>query len=121
MKLSVRSKRQVFALACLAVLVLSVLPGEAIPGPLHFWDKAQHALGFAVLAGLALWARLSVQAWPWALGLLCFGAAIEGIQSLLPWRFGDVWDGLADAVGVFAVLGVARFWRALRAKRPTAV
>ena len=121
MKLSVRFKRQVFALACLVVLVLSVLPGEAIPGPLHFWDKAQHALGFVVLAGLAQWARLSAQAWPWVLGLLCFGAAIEGIQSLLPWRFGDVWDGLADAVGVFAVVGVTGVWRVFRAKRPKAV
>lgn len=120
MRLGEGFKRRVFALACLAVVVLSLLPGEAIPGPLQFWDKAQHALGFAGLAALALWARVSVRPWPWVLGLLLLGAAIEVVQAQLPWRFGDVWDAMADAVGVFAALACSAAWRRLSAGRPTA-
>ena len=39
-----------FWAAVLGVAVLSVVPGETVPQALHFWDKAQHALAFAVLA-----------------------------------------------------------------------
>lgn len=108
-------KRGVFAAACVAVVVLSLVPGEAIPKPFQFWDKAQHALGFAGLAVLAAWARVSAQAWRWGLGLLVLGAAIEVAQSFVPWRFGDVADWLADAVGVGLVVLVLR----LRPRRPT--
>jgi VanZ family protein len=82
-----------------AVGVLSVLPAEVIPKAFHFWDKAQHALGFAVLALIGLLAygehRRRV-----VLALLGYGALIELVQGLVPWRYGDVGDFAADAVGV---------------------
>lgn len=103
-----------FALACVALVVLSVLPGEQIPQSLRFWDKAQHALGFAAVSVLAVWAQLRLQRWVPA--LLALGAAIEVLQGFLPWRFGDLNDWLADALGVVLVAWLAR---ALTRGRPT--
>jgi VanZ family protein len=66
---------------------------------LSFWDKAQHALGFAGLAFLGLYAypgrvvRL-------ILGLLMLGAAIELAQAISGWRQGDWVDWVADDVGI---------------------
>ncbi|CAI09514.1 VanZ family protein [Aromatoleum aromaticum] len=89
-----------FAAACLAVAVLSLLPGTALP-PVAFnvWDKAQHAGAFAALAVLGLWA---FPRWPVAVvgALLVYGVFIELAQDATGWRYGDWHDWLADAVGV---------------------
>ena len=114
-RLGARGPRWAFALACVAMVTLSLLPGESIPQALHFWDKAQHALGFVGLAGLAAWGRVGSRI-HWVVGLLLLGAAIEAVQALLPWRFGDWQDGLANAIGVACVLGMDV---ALSARRPT--
>ncbi|QTQ33541.1 Uncharacterized protein pbN1_35550 [Aromatoleum bremense] len=89
-----------FAAACLAVAVLSLLPGAALP-PVAFnvWDKAQHAGAFAALAVLGLWA---FPRQPVAVvgALLVYGVFIELAQGATGWRYGDWHDWLADAVGV---------------------
>ena len=41
--------RGLFWGAVLAVTILALLPGEYLPGVFDWWDKAQHALAFAVL------------------------------------------------------------------------
>ena len=94
--------RRLFWVACAAVSVLSLLPGEFLP-PVAFnwWDKAQHALAFLMLGGLGLvaypkTARLVL------MGLLFYGAVIELAQAATGWRYGDVQDWFADAVGVAA-------------------
>lgn len=109
--------RVAFGLACLAVAVLSLLPVEQLPpGVFDWWDKAQHASGFLVLAVLGL------LGYPGMLGrvvlcLLGFGAAIEFAQAATGWRYGDWQDWLADAVGVAVVYAV---WTVVRAARPDA-
>jgi VanZ family protein len=91
----------------LITLWLSLVPVEQVPSAFHFWDKAQHALGFAGLAWLGLMAypkhihRL-------LLGLMLLGAFIEVAQWLTGWRQGDWQDWVADCVGL--VMGSA-FWR----------
>ena len=83
-----------------AVVVLSLTPVAHLPPQVFdVWDKAQHAFGFAVLAVLGL---LAYPAHTRAVlvGLLVLGAAIEWAQSATGWRYGDVLDWLADAVGV---------------------
>ena len=81
------------------------------------WDKANHALAFAVLAVTA-----ELAFWPWtrrrwftALGLLAFGGFIELVQTQIPERTGEWPDLLADGSGialglllVAAVQGLAR-------------
>jgi VanZ family protein len=83
----------------LITLWLSLVPAEQVPSAFHFWDKAQHALGFAGLAFLGLMAypgRVRVL----MLGLALFGAGIEVAQWLTGWRHGDWQDWIADCVGL---------------------
>ncbi len=92
--------RAVFWLTVLAVLTLSLMPSSWLAQQVfNWWDKAQHALGFMTLALLGWWAYPGATARVW-LGLLFFGAAIEVLQHLSGWRFGDPLDWLADALGV---------------------
>jgi len=89
--------------ASASVLVLSLLPVEQLPPQvLDWWDKAQHAFGFAVLTVLG-WLAYPQRLRALLPGLLVFGAFIEVAQHATGWRYGDVLDWLADAVGV--VLG----------------
>lgn len=100
--------------ACLAVTILSLLPVEQLPsGVFDWWDKAQHALGFGVLAALGLLAYSPLSGRV-VLGLLAFGAAIEFSQLAAGWRDGDWQDWLADAIGVFVVFGVWKMTRPFR-------
>jgi VanZ family protein len=102
-----------FWAAVLAVAVLSVIPGETVPPVFRFWDKAQHALAFAVLAvgGLLAYGR-NWRALLLALG--AYGALIELVQTQLPWRFGDVADFAADVVGLAVGIVVFRVLVAVR-------
>ncbi len=83
----------------LVTLWLSLIPADQVPSQLNFWDKGQHALGFAGLAFLGLMAypgrspRLM-------LGLMLFGVGIEIAQWSTGWRQGDWPDWVADCVGL---------------------
>lgn len=83
----------------LATLWLSLMPVEHIPSTFNFWDKAQHALGFAGLAYLGL-AGYPRQVRRVVLGLVVFGMAIEVLQHLSGWRHGDLLDWVADCAGL---------------------
>lgn len=95
-----------WALVVLTV-VMSLMPVEHLPREARFWDKAQHALGFAALAflGLQVGASRPLRAL-WALAVL--GLCIEGAQAFTGWRQGDWLDWLADLVGL--ALGAATLW-----------
>lgn len=98
----------------LIILVVTLMPAPAVPSSgfldkYHF-DKVVHAVLFGVLLILVLRARGGVQGdvgtrwamvrWP-ALLVICFGALTEVLQELLPFgRYGDLWDLLADSLGV---------------------
>ena len=99
-----------FWLLVLVTLWLSLVPADQVPSAFHFWDKAQHAFGFAGLAFLGL------MAYPGRIRLLMFGlallgAGIECAQWMTGWRFGDWQDWVADCVGL-AIGAVA--WRLMR-------
>ena len=94
------------AWALLALVVwLSLTPSPPQP-PVLVWDKAQHALAYAVLAGWFM------QAWErranvlLAIVLLGVGIALEYIQGLTGYRDFDYGDMLADGVGVSVALAV---------------
>lgn len=102
-----------FWVLVLATLWLSLMPAERIPSTFRFWDKAQHALGFAALAysglmGYARQARLVV------LGLVVFGIAIEVTQHLSGWRHGDWLDWVADCAGLLTGYAAWRVANLLR-------
>ena len=109
-----RMGRVMFWVLVTLTVVMSLLPNEQVPGLLVFWDKAQHALGFAMLAMVGLGAY-SAATRRVLLGLLLLGVGIECAQALTGWRQGDWMDWLADAIGVAigwaAMMVVARIRR----------
>jgi hypothetical protein len=110
---SLATRRMAFWALLLVIVVLSLLPGDRLPSVFAWWDKAQHALGFAVLTGLGLFAYTRAR-WRLPVGLLLLGGAIELAQGASGWRHGDWLDLLADAVGI---LGALILWRLLTAWR----
>ncbi len=117
MPLRVAGLARVAFWACLlGVVVLSLTPVQQLPPQvLNLWDKAQHAGGFAVLTLLGLWAypqrAVTLLAAMLLAAMLALGAGIEVAQSATGWRYGDVLDWVADAVGVAAAYTV---WRLLQ-------
>ena len=86
--------------------VAALTPSEFAPN-VTANDKFDHLLGFAALSAtglLALTPGLGSAVLAGA-GMLAYGALIELLQTVVPGRFGDLQDLLADAVGV--TLGLA--------------
>ncbi len=96
--------RLAFKLAILVVLALTLLPLPEVPGALGN-DKIQHGAAFFGLAMLGSFG------WPGqapaiSLGLLFFGALIEGVQGLdVIGRDRSLFDLAANATGI--LIGVA--------------
>ena len=104
-------RRVVFYTVWLSATVLMLVPANEVSKAFEFWDKAQHAMAFFVLTGLAMgagWMRARIDRV--AVAMLVYGAAIECVQAVLPWRSGDVLDWLADAVGVIGLVIVVRYF-----------
>ena len=95
-------------------LALSPAPPKAVDTG---WDKFNHALAFASLAFVSVWALWSQpRQWGWlVLALLAFGGAIEIGQSYLPPRTADWFDLLADGVGI--LVGLLPAWPITRQQR----
>lgn len=89
--------RWAFALCLLVGLVLALSPPQAVPPT--GWDKANHAIAFAVLAVLGF-AAYPARAAGVLAGLLAYGALIELLQGLTAYRSAEALDLLADGVGL---------------------
>lgn len=102
-----------------AVLTLSLMPpGPQLPST--GWDKANHALGFALLGWLGLQA-FTTRPVAVLLGLLAYGGLIELLQSLSAYRmaeWADLWaDALGLLIGALAYFVGAWSWRQWRLRR----
>ena len=95
---------------CFVVInALALSPAPYLP-PLeifNWWDKAQHAIAFAVLAVLAVLAYPLGSKLRIAFLLIVQGVMIEVLQYFGGYRYGDWQDALADGVGVLLGLGLA--------------
>ena len=99
-----------FVSALVAITVLALLPIEMLTAPVfNWWDKAQHALAFAVLGALGFAAYAS-RPGRVVLGLVLYGIAIELAQLAVGWRFGEWEDVLADTFGVMAAWAFKPLW-----------
>lgn len=103
------------------VTVLAVVPAPPRQMDLG-WDKLNHVLAFAVLAVCAVFGWRGS---PWAtrlavlLALLCFGGAIELLQTQVANRSGEWGDLGADAVGIGLGALFAWLWLNRRRVHPT--
>ena len=88
-------------------LVLTLMPAQEMPNALIFWDKLQHALCFATLALVGLFAYMQ-QPKQVCTGLCLYGALIELMQTYFTsTRHGDWLDWLADTIGI--IVGLCLF------------
>lgn len=91
--------------------------------PMGAPDYVAHAIGYAALGGLLMWAlagarmgEMSLRLAPWAIVIgALYGVSDEFHQSFIPGRFPSVSDVVADTVGAiagaFAAVVVSRWWR----------
>ncbi len=107
-------RKALFWLCFVAVNSLALSPAPYLPQDLfNWWDKAQHAIGFGVLAVLAVLAYPEASRLHIALLLIGQGVLIELLQYYGGYRFGDWQDAAADGVGVLVGLAMVRvmdFW-----------
>ena len=95
-----RHRLTLYAMACCVLIYMTLAPGKDVPGVGVTWDKAEHALAWAILTGAGL--LLSTRR-RWAVGVFAFvfGAVIEVLQATMGWgRDGDWRDLVADSVGI---------------------
>ena len=99
--------RWAFAAGLVLVMALSLAPPQ-LPLPTTGWDKANHALAFAILAvlGLASYPRRMTLV---LLALLAYGGLIEVLQGLTPYRTAEWLDLGADSVGLAIGSMLTRF------------
>ena len=101
--------KYLFWTSFVVINVLALSPAPYLP-PLeifNWWDKAQHAIAFAVLAGLAVLAYPGASKRRIAFLLIVQGVLIEVLQYFGGYRYGDWQDALADGVGVLLGLSLA--------------
>ncbi|WP_341503122.1 VanZ family protein [Gallaecimonas sp. GXIMD4217] len=93
------STRTYQTLLAMAVMTIALLAVTKASYPTPGGDKSMHALAFFVLALLSYgaWRR---PLWPQWLGLAAYGALIEAMQWLLPYRQASWLDWLADLAGI---------------------
>ena len=99
-----------FVSALVVTTVLALLPIEMLTAPVfNWWDKAQHALAFAVLGALGF-AAFPSRPGRVALGLVLYGVAIELAQLAVGWRYGEWEDVVADTAVLALVWLLRRLW-----------
>jgi len=94
--------KALFYAALAAVALLSLVPADTLPDP-GISDKLIHALAYGVLCLLGLAAHPGKAAGRRVvIGLLCYGALMEGLQTYSPGRSMEGADILANGLGVLA-------------------
>jgi VanZ family protein len=120
--LSVRAARYgrlLFALWAAAVVVLSLLPQEALPPTFGIGDLVQHG---AVYAAGGICAAVGWRAWRGLAPALAAGAALGALLELaqhewVPGRFGEWADAGANAAGLLLGAIAFRLFTAWRRRR----
>ena len=98
--------------AAVAVLGASLAPLPTFAGTPPGTDKFVHIVMYATLMYVFARAYNGYSMVGLGLGLLCYGAAIEGLQHLSPHRTGSFDDAIANGVGLLLVAGAQEFWPA---------
>ena len=92
------------------VVLLSLTPRVPSLSGLRHFDKLEHCWAYLLLmAWFGGLSERSLHRWI-ALALVALGAVVELAQGAGGYRHADVWDLVADGVGVLAGLWLARRW-----------
>lgn len=97
-----------FIIASLAVLTVSLLPGNNLPSNL-IWDKAGHFIAYCGLAGICRFASNKRATWQLVIGVIIFSFIIELLQQLIPNRSFEWYDLLANSLGAISGGFIAYF------------
>lgn len=91
---------------------LLIAPDVGPPPAIPFQDKIFHAAMFACLTGPGVLVLPRKYLWFWVAHMAALGAGIEIVQARGDeGRSGDVFDFVADCVGIALALGVGRWLR----------
>ncbi len=94
-----RLLRTCFYVAAMAVAILSLAPGGALP-PVSLDDKIEHVLAYAALGLLGVaTARSATEVLRTVCGLIVLGIVLEFLQAFSPGRSPELADALADIIG----------------------
>lgn len=97
-------------LMILAVIALSLMPGQKLPAT-GVSDKFQHGAAYALLALWFAGIYPRSRYWLIAVGLLLLGVGIEFAQGAMSFgREADLRDVVANGGGIAAGLGLAWLW-----------
>lgn len=101
-----------FIIALCAGFIVALLPPPEGVDLAEGRDKIVHFIAFASFAFLGL------AAWPMSgnriiVTLFVYGLVIELAQTLVPYRSGDVFDWLANSIGVLTVVVPWMLWQRL--------
>ncbi|MEO8090632.1 MAG: VanZ family protein [Gemmatimonadales bacterium] len=102
--------------ALMVVAFLAPAPSTPLAETSHL-DKLVH---FGIFLGFALLLHVdrAPKVWLTLLASFAFAAAVELVQSVLPYREGDVWDWVAGAAGaIVAIAFIPLFGRPGRGRR----
>ena len=102
-----------FAAAVAWTFWAGLVPVSSLP-QVSLWDKAAHALNYALLAALLWFATGGRRPWLAGLGLVLLGGLVEIGQALSGTRTGDWQDALANATGILGVTALLVAARRLR-------
>lgn len=95
----------------LVILGLYSLPNKQMPKDLG-WDKLHHFGSFGILGALWYWAKPHPMRV--IVGGIAYGLFIEVWQHVLPiGRTFDLYDALADAIGVVVAIPIAHWFKKL--------
>lgn len=100
-----------FTLALVATIWGSLAPLSDVEFVSGVWDKAQHALGYGVLALLLIASQRVHRPWRAGLIVLAIGIGLELMQGLTPERSMDALDLLANALGIGLASGIVSLWQ----------
>lgn len=95
-----RVARVCYLVAVAVVAGLSLMPQELLPH-VDLWDKLQHLSVYAVVAVLAGAGFPHARSrWHAALSLVVIGCMLEIGQAFVPGRTSDVFDAVANTLGI---------------------
>ncbi len=93
---------KLFAWSLLATVVFLTLTPSPPKVSMAFlsWDKAQHCLAYMLLMWLFAMAWEGRGLVAWTLFLVCIGVTLEWLQGIMGIRVMEIWDMLANSIGV---------------------